>query len=197
LLRVVGVDVAIARHAASMMRGLFLLRLVSRLEEDLVGRDSVAVRAKPVRVPWWRCGGRVERDFFRKRWAMSRPERLALVDHDDQAVPVVAQCRLLKVARSTLYYDRAHFRAPGVPVLSLAISGPAGAGQHGRSGDDAPHWWIVSGVTALWIAADDGGQRREGWPVNRKRVRRLMRVMALEAIYQKPDTSRKHPDYKV
>ena len=39
--------------------------------------------------------------------------------------------------------------------------------------------------------------RREGWPVNRKRVKRLMRVMGLEAIYQKPNTSRKHPDHKV
>jgi hypothetical protein len=32
---------------------------------------------------------------------------------------------------------------------------------------------------------------------NRKRVRRLMRVMGLEAIYQKPNTSRKHPGHKV
>ncbi len=39
--------------------------------------------------------------------------------------------------------------------------------------------------------------RREGWPVNRKRIQRLMRIMALEAIYQKPNTSRKHPDHKV
>ena len=39
--------------------------------------------------------------------------------------------------------------------------------------------------------------RREGWPVNRKRVRRLMLVVALEAIYQKPNTSWKHPDHKV
>ena len=31
--------------------------------------------------------------------------------------------------------------------------------------------------------------RREGFVVNRKRVRRLMRVMGLEAIYQKPNTS--------
>jgi hypothetical protein len=39
--------------------------------------------------------------------------------------------------------------------------------------------------------------RREGWPVNRKRINRLIRIMALEAIYQKPNTSRKHPDHKV
>jgi putative transposase len=39
--------------------------------------------------------------------------------------------------------------------------------------------------------------RREGWVVNRKRVRRLMRVMQIEAIYQKPNTSRRHPDHVV
>jgi len=39
--------------------------------------------------------------------------------------------------------------------------------------------------------------RREGLVANRKRVRRLMRVMGLEAIYQKPNTSRKHPGHKV
>jgi hypothetical protein len=33
---------------------------------------------------------------------MTRSERLALVDHDDPGLPVVAQCQLLKVARSTL-----------------------------------------------------------------------------------------------
>jgi putative transposase len=49
----------------------------------------------------------------------------------------------------------------------------------------------------LWIAADDGGAASRGWPVNRKRIKRLMRVMALEAIYRKPNTSRKHPDHKM
>src|SRR5471030_3101521 len=39
--------------------------------------------------------------------------------------------------------------------------------------------------------------RREGWAVNRKRVRRLMRLMGLWAIYQKPNTSRQHPEHKV
>jgi putative transposase len=33
--------------------------------------------------------------------------------------------------------------------------------------------------------------------VNRKRTQRLMRLMGLEAIYQKPNTSRPHPDHKV
>ena len=39
--------------------------------------------------------------------------------------------------------------------------------------------------------------RRAGYLVNRKWVRRLMRVMGLEAIHQKPNTSRKRPGHKV
>jgi len=39
--------------------------------------------------------------------------------------------------------------------------------------------------------------RRQGYAVNRKRVRRLMRQMGLEAIYQKPNLSRRHPTHPV
>ena len=38
---------------------------------------------------------------------MSSAARRALVDRADPALPVVAQCRLLKIARSTLYYQPA------------------------------------------------------------------------------------------
>ena len=39
--------------------------------------------------------------------------------------------------------------------------------------------------------------RREGTVVGRGRVRRLMRVMGLEALYCKPRTSVSHPDHRV
>ena len=39
--------------------------------------------------------------------------------------------------------------------------------------------------------------RREGWCVGRKRIRRLMRLMGLQAIYQAPRTSDPHPEHKV
>ena len=39
--------------------------------------------------------------------------------------------------------------------------------------------------------------RRQGHGVNRKRVRRLMQQMGLEAIYQQPNLSRKHPQNPV
>jgi transposase InsO family protein len=39
--------------------------------------------------------------------------------------------------------------------------------------------------------------RRQGYPVNEKRVRRLLRIMGLEAVYQKPDTRRSNPEHSV
>ena len=39
--------------------------------------------------------------------------------------------------------------------------------------------------------------RRLGHEVNRKRVRRLMRLMGIEAIYPKPKTSRPHPQHRI
>ena len=109
---------------------------------------------------------------------MSRSERLALVDHDDGVVPVVAQCKLLKVARSSLYY-----RPAPVSMDDLAVM---------RRMDELHLAWPFYGSRRLTAVL-----RREGWPVNRKRIKRLMRIMALEAIYQKPNTSRKHADHKV
>ena len=38
---------------------------------------------------------------------------------------------------------------------------------------------------------------REGHQIGRHRVRRLMQNMGLEAIYQKPNTSKPHPDHRI
>jgi putative transposase len=39
--------------------------------------------------------------------------------------------------------------------------------------------------------------RRLGWPINHKRVQRLMQQMGLQAIYPKPRTSMAAPDHKI
>ena len=109
---------------------------------------------------------------------MTRSERLALVDHDDPNLPVVAQCRLLKVARSTLYYRPVADSADDLAVM--------------RRMDELHLAWPFYGSRRMAAVL-----RREGWAVNRKRAKRLMKVMAIEAIYQKPNTSKGHPDHKV
>jgi putative transposase len=104
--------------------------------------------------------------------------RLSLVDRADVALSIVAQCRLLKVARSSLYWR------------------PAAVSE-----DDLR---LMRRIDELYLATPFYGARRmvavllrDGWTVNRKRVRRLMRIMRIEAIYQRPNTSRRHPDHIV
>jgi len=109
---------------------------------------------------------------------MNRSERLALVDHDDPVLPIVAQCRLLKVARSTLYYRPVPMSGDDLAVM--------------RRMDELHLAWPFYGSRRMAAVL-----RREGWAVNRKRAKRLMRVMGIEAIYQKPNTSKGHPDHKV
>ena len=109
---------------------------------------------------------------------MNRPDRLAMVDHDDSVLPVVAQCRLLKVARSTIYY-----RSVPVSADDLAVM---------RRMDELHLAWPFYGSRRMTAVL-----RREGWAVNRERAKRLMKVMGIEAIYQKPNTSKGHPDHKV
>ena len=109
---------------------------------------------------------------------MSRADRLALVDHADPVLSTAAQCGLLKVARSTLYYRPAPVSADDLAVM--------------RRMDELHLAWPFYGSRRMAAVL-----RRDGWSANRKRVKRLMRVMGLEAIYQKPNTSRGHPGHKV
>ena len=109
---------------------------------------------------------------------MNQITRLSLVDRSDADLTIVAQCRLLKVARSTLYYRAA-------PV----------------SADDLR---LMRGLDEQYLTTPFYGSRRmvavlrrDGEVVNRKRVRRLMRLMGIDAIYQRPNTSRRHPQHKV
>ena len=109
---------------------------------------------------------------------MNQVARLSLVDRADPDLSTVAQCRLLRVARSSLYWR------------------PAAVSE-----DDLR---LMRRIDELYLAAPFYGTRRmvavlrrDGEAVNRKRVRRLMRIMRIEAIYHKPNTSRRHPGHVV
>ena len=108
---------------------------------------------------------------------MTQASRLSLVDRSEPDLSVVAQCRLLKVARSTLYYKAASVSADDLVLMRWLDE------QFLRT----PFYGSRRMVAVL---------RRDGLVANRKRVKRLMRVMGLEAIYQKPNTSLGHPAHK-
>jgi len=94
-------------------------------------------------------------------------QRRLLIDREEEDLSVRRQCELLGVARSGLYYCAAGESAENVALMRKLDE------QYTRT----PYYGVLR-MTA-WL-------EREGWEVNPKRVRRLLRVMGLEAIYPKP-----------
>ena len=109
---------------------------------------------------------------------MSRATRLDMIDRSDRRVSLVRQCRLVGISRSSLYYRP---KAPDAATLDLI-----------RRIDEqylkTPFYG--SRTMAAWL-------REQGYGVGRDRVRRLMRLLGLEAIYQKPRTSKPAAGHKV
>jgi putative transposase len=93
-------------------------------------------------------------------------------------LPVRRQCQLLKLARSTAYYQP-------TPVSEAALA-------------------LMRRIDALHLAHPFAGARmlrdllrQEGHAIGRRQVATLMRRMAIEALYRKPSLSRRHPAHQV
>ena len=102
---------------------------------------------------------------------------MKLLDHDRADVPIARQCKLFGVPRSTVYYR------PKSPVLNVQL---------------------MHRLDELFTAYPFLGYRKltamlqaEGHGVNRKRVRRLLRLMGLVAIYQAPNTSKPNHQHRI
>jgi len=114
---------------------------------------------------------------------MSRTERKAMIERRPSAPSLSRQCEILSLSRSSLYY----------------------APRHGANGGESPETLaLMRRIDALFLKYPFYGSRqmarqlrREGIAVGRHRVRRLMRLMGLEAIYRAPRTSTPHPEHRV
>ena len=109
---------------------------------------------------------------------MSRRRRLAMVNRGHPGLSVVKQCRLLQLSRSAVYYRP-------TPTNPADLD-------------------LMAGMDRQYLKTPFYGSRRmtawlrtQGHQVNRKRVRRLMRAMGLEAIYRKPNTSKPAPEHRI
>ena len=109
---------------------------------------------------------------------MSPGRRREMVDREHPKLPIVRQCALLVVSRSSLYYRP---RAVSEEDLSLM-------GEIDRQYLETPFYG--SRRMKAWL-------ERRGIQVSRKRVQRLMRIMGLRAIYRRPGTSRPAPERRV
>ena len=109
---------------------------------------------------------------------MSRGERKAMIVRDHPDLSLSRQCQVLAISRSSFYY------AP--------------------KGESPENLALMRRIDELFMKYPFYGSRqmvrqlrREAVCVGRHRVRRLMRLMGLEAIYQAPRTSDPHPAHRV
>ena len=109
---------------------------------------------------------------------MSRGERKAMIRRDHPGLSLSRQCGLLSISRSSLYYA--------------------------TKGESPENLALMRRIDELFLKYPFYGSRqmarqlrREGETVGRHRVRRLMRLMGLEAIYQAPRTSDPHHPWTI
>ncbi|GAC1547208.1 MAG: hypothetical protein NVS2B7_22810 [Herpetosiphon sp.] len=109
---------------------------------------------------------------------MSVERRRQMIKLAHPKLSVVRQCELVSISRSGFYYQPA-----GETPLNLVLM---------RLID-------VQFLETPWYGARQMARhlRREGYPVSRKRIRRLMAKMGLVPIYQRPRTTVPHPDHQV
>jgi putative transposase len=110
----------------------------------------------------------------------SPAEKRRLIEPGHPRIPVARQCELLGLNRSGWYYRPV--RKAELPE-ELAMK---------RRVDELFTACPFYGVRRLTAAL-----RREGSPVNPKRVRRLMQELGLAAVYPRPRLSRANPEHRV
>ena len=109
---------------------------------------------------------------------MSSDERKKLLDKEDKAMSVRKQCELLDISRSGLYYEPKAESKYNIGLMHMID----------EEYTEHPNMGVPSMTTFL---------RGEGKKCGPKRVRRLMRLMGLEAIYPKPRTTIPDKQHKV
>lgn len=98
-------------------------------------------------------------------------------DAKHKPLSVARQCALVGISRPSLYYRPANDSAAELALIAAI----------GRQFLDTPSYGSRKITAHLW---------REGHAVNRKRVRRLMRRIGLQAIWCRPNTSKPHPEHR-
>ena len=100
------------------------------------------------------------------------------MDRADAVLSVSRQCELLELSRSSYYYEPATESAENLALMVLLDQ------------EYTAHPFQGSRRMTTWLHG-------QGYPVNRKRVQRLLRLMGLEAVYPKPRLSVAGAGHKV
>ena len=108
---------------------------------------------------------------------MSRKQRQGMIDREHRQLSLVRQCTLLRISRGSLYYRPTSTRAEDLELMNLMDHQYLQTPYYG------------SRRMQVWL-------QRLGHQIGRNKVRRLMRLMGLAAIYRRPNTSKSAPDHR-
>jgi putative transposase len=101
-----------------------------------------------------------------------------MIEPEHQQISIVRQCEIIGIVRSTYY-----FKGKGESPFNLAMM---------RLIDEQFLQTPYYGSRQM-----SSHFKREGYKVGRKRMRRLMIKLGLQAIYQVPKTTVRNPDHKI
>jgi len=109
---------------------------------------------------------------------MSVDRRRQVIEVNHSQLSLARQCELVSIARSSYYYRPRRESEFNLELMRLIDE------QYLKTP------WYGSRQMRRYL-------RRQGYRVNRKRIRRLMQKMGLVAVAPAPNTSRRHPQHKV
>jgi putative transposase len=116
--------------------------------------------------------------FVAKAQALGRDVRLGMIDANHRTLSIGKQCTLLSISRSSFYHEPKGETGFNLDLVRVV----------GEQVLETPFYGVRQMTWHL---------RNEGHPVNEKRTRRLMRLMSLMPIYQKPNTGKAAKGHKV
>jgi len=113
---------------------------------------------------------------------MTIDEKRALIDSDNKSISISKQCELLELSRSSYYYKQKQYTDEELLIMNLIDRIHTSQPTYG----------------SRRITAEINTHLREYKmkTINRKRTQRLMQIMGIETIYQKPNLSKLlHKEY--
>ncbi|MFV1514503.1 IS3 family transposase [Phaeobacter sp. JH63H3] len=125
-----------------------------------------------------RGAGRRQRFFGQKAQTLDRQVRRKMIEPNLPGLSVGKQCALLSISRSSFYYEPKGESQMNLDLMRLID----------KQFLETPFYGVRQMTWRL---------RNDDHLVNEKRIRRLMRLMGLMPIYQKPNTSKAAKGHKI